>query len=152
MKKMKRMFVAAIVLMAVVTAVAFSSVNALALMAEDGFAVPADAGLSRLLSSGDGSAVSLVDVGYEDVVYSSLNSYYVGEDRSSIDRSFPIYINSGTGLRFLDEEIWLVSAEVDLLRSYEGLYLSDGYTYNSDLGQADAEEFVLLTLQNKLLR
>ena len=150
MKNMKKMFVAAVALMAVITAVALNSMDTLAVMAEDGFAVPADSGLSRLLSSGDGPAVSLVDVGYEDVVYSSLSGYFVGEERASIDRSFPIYINSGTGLRFLDEETWLVSAEVDLLRTYEGLYLSDGYTYNSDLGQADAEEFVFLALQNKL--
>lgn len=150
MKNMKRMFVAAVVLMAVITAVALNSMDTLAIMAEDGYAVPADSGLSRLLSSGDGPAVSLVDVGYEDVVYSSLSGYYVGADRSSIDRSFPIYINSGAGLRFLDEETWLVSAEVDLLRTYEGLYLTDGYTYNSNLDQADAEEFILLALQNKL--
>lgn len=150
MKNMKRMFVAAVALMAVLTVVALNSMDTLAVLAEDGFAVPADSGLSRLLSSGDGPAVSLVDVGYEDVVYSSLSGYYVGENRASIDRSFPIYINSGTGLRFLDEETWLVSSEVDLMRTYEGLYLADGYTYNSNLDQADAEEFILLALRNKL--
>ena len=150
MKNLRRIFCVVVALMAVLTVVALNSVNALATLSEDGLAVPADAGISRLLTAGDGRALSLVDVGYEDVVYSSITGYYVGENRAAIDQNFPIYINSGTGLRFLNEEIWLVSAEVDLMRTYDGLYLADGYTYNYDLEQADAEEFILVALQNKL--
>ena len=147
---MKKLLVGFIVSMIVVTGVAVTTSRALTTVGEDGFAVPASAGISHALESGGEDAVDLVRVEYEDVVYSAWNGFYVGEERKAVDLAFPIYINNGAGLRFLNEENWLVSSEVDLLPTFEGLYLNDGYTYNGDMEQADAEEFVFLILSNGL--
>ena len=39
---------------------------------------------------------------------------------------------------------------MDLFRSYDGLYVSDGISYNADMTQADGGEFILLALSSGL--
>lgn len=147
---MKKLFMIGVLVMSLLTGVMLLSTTAIALLGEDGLAVPGSSGVARSLRSGEGETQSLVPVAYEDTVYSTLTGYYVGSGRTAIDRTYPVFINGGAGLRFLDEETWLFSADVELLQTFEGLYLSDGTTYNSDLSQADGEEFILLVLSNGL--
>lgn len=147
---MKRLFIVGILIMILLTGTMLLSTTAIARLGEDGLALSESAGVMNSLRSGDGDAVELVPVNYDDTVYSSLTGYYVGKARKAIDKAFPIFINGGAGLRFLDEEVWLFSVDVDLVRTFEGLYLNGGTTYNSDMSQADQEEFILLVLSNGL--
>lgn len=147
---MKRLFILGILTMSLLTGAMLFSTTAIALLGEDGLAIAESSGATQSLRSGTGDTLGLVPVNYEDTVYASLTGYYVGKERIAIDKSYPIFINGGAGLRFLDEEVWLFSADVDLLRTFEGMYLNDGTTYHSDMSQADAEEFILLVLSNGL--
>ena len=119
-------------------------------MEDEGFAIPADAGIARALTSGGSTPVRLAEIHRDDVIYKSLAGCYVGDKREKIDLTFPLYTNGGTGLRFLDEENWLLTTDVDLFRSYDGLYVSDGISYNADMTQADGGEFILLALSSGL--
>ncbi len=147
---MKKLFAAAIAIMCCATVAIVGASSAFCTMQEDGFAVPADAGIQRALAAGGGDAISLVKVNYDDVVYSSLAGYYVGEDREKIDVNFPLYTNGGNGLRFLTDENWLITTDVDLYQTFEGLYLREGLSYNSDMSRADEGEFILLAISGGL--
>ena len=149
---MKKLFIALIVAMCCVTAAVLGASRAFGIMNEEGFAMPASAGIVQSLAGGGSSEpISLVKVQYEDVIYSSLTGYYVGQDRQQIDLTYPLYTNGGAGLHFLGDDVWLITPNVDLYQSFDGLYLSNGATYNSDMTQADeGEEFIFLALSNGL--
>lgn len=119
-------------------------------MNEDGYAMPASAGVAQSLSAGGGAPVSLVKVQYEDTIYSSPTGYFVGDDRRQIDAAYPLYTNGGTGLRFLSDDKWLITSDVDVYQSFEGMYLSEGVTYNEDMSKADEAEFIFTMLPNGL--
>ena len=147
---MKKLFAAAIAIMCCATVAIVGASSAFCTMEEDGFAVPKDAGIQRALAAGEGEAISLVEVNYGDAVYSSLTGYYVGEDREKIDVNFPLYTNGGNGLRFLNDENWLITTDTDLYQTFEGLYLREGLSYNSDMSRADEGEFILLSVSGGL--
>ena len=149
---MKKLFIALIVAMCCVTAAVLGASRAFGIMNEEGFAMPASAGIVQSLAGGGSSEpISLVKVQYEDVIYSSLTGYYVGQDRQQIDLTYPLYTNGGAGLHFLGDDVWLIMPNVYLYQSFDCLYLSNGTTYNSDMMQADeGEEFIFLALSNGL--
>ena len=147
---MKKLFVALIAVMCCVTAAVLGASKVFGIMNEDGFAMPASAGIAQSLSGGGGAPVSLVKVQYEDTIYSSLSGYYVGEGRRQIDMTYPLYTNGGAGLRFLNEDKWLITSDVDVYQTFDGLYLSDGVTYNNDMTRADDGEFIFVMLPNGL--
>lgn len=147
---MKKGFIAIILLLCCVSAIVLGTTSAFGTMEDEGFAIPADAGIARALTSGGSTPVRLAEVHRDDVIYKSLAGCYVGDKREKIDLTFPLYTNGGTGLRFLDEENWLLTTDVDLFRSYDGLYVSDGISYNADMTQADGGEFILLALSSGL--
>jgi len=149
-KGIKYVFIGCILLMAILVAALFGSTKELGVLGEDGYAVPDPSIILESLRDGRADVQGLAPVNFDDTVYSSISGYLVGEKHTKIDKDYPIYINGGAGLRFLNEENWLLSADISLLRSYEGMYLNDGTTYNSDMTQADAEEFILLALPNGL--
>lgn len=136
--------------MCCVTVVILGAGSAFCTMEEEGFAVPADAGIAKALAGNGGDPVSLVAVQYDDVIYSSAAGYYVGKDRKKLDITYPLYTNGGTGLRFLNDEHWMITTEADLYQTFEGLYLREGLSYNADKTQADDAEFILLALSNGL--
>lgn len=147
---MKKGFIAIILLLCCVSAIVLGTTSAFGTMEDEGFAIPADAGIARALTSGGSTPVRLAEIHRDDVIYKSLAGCYVGDKREKIDLTFPLYTNGGTGLRFLDEENWLLTTDVDLFRSYDGLYVSDGISYNADMTQADGGEFILLALSSGL--
>ena len=136
--------------MCCVTVVILGAGSAFCTMEEEGFAVPADAGIAKALAGNGGDPVSLVAVQYDDVIYASAAGYYVGKDRKKLDITYPLYTNGGTGLRFLNDEHWMITTEADLYQTFEGLYLREGLSYNADKTQADDAEFILLALSNGL--
>lgn len=147
---MKKLLVFCVAIMCVLVLLMTLSFEALGVIGEDGLAMPADSHVLQSLRTGDGEWQPLVAVGSEDEIYATPISYFVGKERTAMDKDFPIFIRSGAALRFLNEENWLISADVSLLQSYAGLYLSEGYTYDEDMRQADIEEFILLQLPNGL--
>ncbi len=146
----KKLFIAIIVLMCAITLAVILASGAIGVVEQDSYAIPSAAGIGSMKPGEDYEPLLLVTVNYDDELYSTITGYFVGADRQKIDASFPLFLKGGNGLRFLDEEVWLITTEVELYRSFEGLYLSEGYTYNSDMTQADDAEFILASLSNGL--
>ncbi len=147
---MKKLFIAAIILMFGITVAVFGARSVFGTIEEEGYIVPSSAGVSQALA-GEGSVpISLVPVTYDDVVYSTLTGYFVGEDREKVDLTYPLFTKGGTGVRFLGEDNWMITTDVDLYQTFDGLYVSEGISYNRDMTQADDEEFILLALSNGL--
>ncbi|MDD6160132.1 MAG: hypothetical protein PUB51_03250, partial [Oscillospiraceae bacterium] len=116
-------------------------------LGEDGFAVP-QGSLSGQLRSDDASGVvSLLKVEMGDAVYTRAigsNGYFVGEEKTAISSGYPLYTRDGQVLYFLDDSLNMVTQGWDVLGSYDGLYLSDGVTYNADNTQADLDRVLLV--------
>lgn len=150
MKKTKILLIILALLMVVVTAVVFTNVKQIAVLGDEGYAVAGSAQVKQSLAKGYGEEKKMVKVNRDDIVYSSVLGYFVGTEKTAIDKTYPVFANNGITVRFLNDENWLVSDEVNLLQTYEGLYLNDGYTFNQDNSQADLDEFILLALNNGL--
>lgn len=115
----------------------------------DGYMFPENT-IASDLSNSSSSTVSLIEVSANDVIYSSFTRDYLYEENITVDLDYPIYSNGGRTIRFFDNEFWLVSNEIEILESYDGLFINDGHTYNDDLSLADGDEFILVPLSNGL--
>ncbi len=150
METIRKIFAIAISIICIFTAVVLFSSSVFAMIGDNGYAVPASSGIVQILTNKDKEPVSLIQVDHEDTVYKKVTGYFVGEEREEIDIAFPLYVNSGVGLRFLDEENWLITPEVDIYQTFDGLYVNEGVSYNSDMSRADEETFIFLTLSGGL--
>ncbi len=146
----KKIFAIAISAICIFTSAVMLSSSVFAMIGDDGYAVPASSGILQTLSKREGDPVALVPVTHDDTVYKKALGYFVGEDRDEIDVTFPLYVNGGVGLRFLREDNWLITPDVDVYQTFDGLYVNEGVSYNSDMSRADEEEFIFLMLSNGL--
>lgn len=84
-----------------------------------------------------------------EYIYTRGNSYYLGEEKkSTIDLSFPLLINGGSGVWFVDESSTLFDINYDEYTTYRALSVSDRLSYNPGGDQADATEFLFAGLRN----
>lgn len=119
---------------------------------EDGYVVEEE--LSDALKNGVSDPVSQDEVGLYAVsawqkVYSRLGSYYVGEEQQKFQKTYPEFLGSGSGVRFLDDGSTLIGEDmVTRLQVYDGLRLNNGNTFGEDGMQADVENFILTSLAN----
>lgn len=95
--------------------------------------------------------LDLISISSEDEVYIKGNNTYVGTDKQLVNTYFPMFTNGGSSLKFYDGATVLIANDFTLLRSFNGMSLSDGTSYNQDNAQADGEEFILATLSNGLM-
>ena len=66
---------------------------------------------------------------YKRQVYSRLGSYYVGEEQQKFQKTYPEFLESGSGVRFLDDGATLIGEDmVTRLQVYDGLRLNNGNT------------------------
>lgn len=123
----------------------------LGILGSDGYAL-SDNTIGKILKSEDYSAKKIepVEVKASDEVYKRLDSYYVGSNKVNIDADYPVFINDSSALLFLNNDAKLVTSDFDKLGTYNGLYLSNGISYNPDKQRADNEEFILTKLSNGL--
>ena len=115
----------------------------------DGYMMPENH-ISSDLSSGNAEPVILVEVEPEDLIYSSFLNDYIYESNTKIDLDYPLYSNDGRTIQFYNQDFSIVSNEMNILESYDGLFINDGHTYNQDLAMADSDEFILIPLANGL--
>lgn len=116
----------------------------------EGFAMPSSANVNRNITSSEGSYVDLTPVKDDDEIVTLLGKTFLRVNRQSIDLTYPIWMNDFAGLRFINDEIWLVTDELEPLTSFEGMYVTEGNTYTVDKVQADSEEFILVRVGNGL--
>jgi len=85
-----------------------------------------------------------------DIIYKRSGKYYLGEDKIPISKAYPLYINNATTTMQLDGSSELVTDDFEFLKSYPGLYIIDGKSFNPDFERAYREEFILQSLSNGL--
>lgn len=121
---------------------------------EDGYVVEAE--LSDALKNGVTDPVSQDEVELYAVsawqkVYSRMGSLYVGEEQQKFQKTYPEFLESGSGVRFLDDEATLIGEDMTTrLPVYDGLRVNNGNTFGEDGIQADVENFILTALANGL--
>ena len=116
----------------------------------EGHVIESGQNVESILSQGESESINLHKLECDTMIYSSMIADYDYNTKTAIDLSYPMYMNNGAALNFLNGNYTLVSDEFRLLDTYSGLYLADGNTYNEDLSQADSDAFYLVALENGL--
>ena len=119
-----KLFIGMAALLAAVSVVAVLATGSFSTVNEAGYVMPASSDVDRALTTGDGGIVKLVSVEKDDTISSTLGNFYLDNGRVGVDITYPLWTRQGAGLRFLTGETWLVSTRVELLRTYESLYLA----------------------------
>jgi len=84
-----------------------------------------------------------------DYIYTRANSYYLGEDKKTqIDLSFPLLVNGGAGVKFIDDSSTLFDVYYDEYSTYASLAINNRIAYNPGGGRADADEYLFAGLKN----
>ena len=139
--------ISGVLLVAILLNVGLTGFQVMAYLAEDGYAV-AQGSVTELLQREDTvPVVDMIQVNMGEALYTRAfgsNEYFVGENKVSISDGFPVFTRSGQVLYFLNNETNFVTSEWNKLNTYEGLYESDGVTFNADSSQADLDEILLV--------
>ena len=146
-------FLAALVVAAVLLTLGLTQFTQAGYLAQSGFAVSGDE-LGRLLKSGETGNVCLASVDMGDALFVrslSRNTYYVGDEKTEINAGYPVFAREGQLLYFLDDSLSMVTENWEVLGTYEGLYLSEGTTFNADRQQADIDRVLLVKVDGGYL-
>ena len=113
---------------------------------DEGYAVPQDKLYAALNNDSILESIALVPVSAGDVIYTRAmggKDYYVGESKTPVSSSYPVFARNGQVLYFIDDSIALVTSDWDVLGTYDGLSLTNGITFNTDNSRADIAEILL---------
>ena len=146
---MKKLIVLIVALLGC-TGIAFAFKPSITYVVNEGNVVESGQNISANLAQAESDSVKLHKMEADTMIYSSLLKSYDYNTKTAIDLSYPMYVNNGTTLNFLNGKYTLVSDEFQLLDTYNGLYLANGNTYNEDLSQADGDDFFFVALENGL--
>lgn len=100
----------------------------------------------------DRKLVTLQQYQAAEPLYSRGNRYYLGQEKTQLDISYPFYVNSGTSLYFMTDQTKLITSDFAVFDSYNGLFLSDGKAYTGQDGNteqlvpADEEEYIMTSI------
>ena len=95
-------------------------------------------------------AYELLRVDEDEPVYQRGFDLYVGEGKDKIQGDFPFFTNDGNAIMIMQDTPVLYNTEFDEVSTFQGMYLSDGISFNYDKTQADEDEFLFLKLKNGL--
>ncbi|MCR5145498.1 MAG: hypothetical protein K6B67_09420 [Lachnospiraceae bacterium] len=112
---------------------------------DDGYAVPAEQVERFLYADPDtkitDDRVELCKFKADGQIYSRGDSFYIGEDKAKIDLKYPMYINSGEGIRINHNEGSLYDLGFNPRETIPGMAVIGGVAYNSGGERADATTF-----------
>ena len=143
-----------LIIIAAIAGAALLQMKEITQIYEDGYVVTGE--VNDVLKNGmsdpaNQETVSLYGVSSYEKIYSRLGSLYVGEGEEKLNKAYPEFLGSGSGIRFLDSGSTLIGEDMTTrLQTYDGLRLNDGNTFGEDGMQADVENFVLTGLINGL--
>ena len=84
-----------------------------------------------------------------DYIYSRGNSYYMGEGKKTkVDLSFPLLINDGAGVWFIDDSTTLFNTKYERFSTYRGLTVSERVSYNLGGERAADDEYLFAGMKN----
>lgn len=119
----------------------------------DGYLISQDEISKKLFADSLDTEVAdykLTPFSVSDIIYKRSGKYYLGEDKIPISKAYPLYINNGTTTMQLDGSVELITDDFEFLKSYPGLYIIDGKSFNPDFERAYRDKFILQSLSNGL--
>lgn len=96
------------------------------------------------------SAIEAVPFSISDIVYQKSGDLFVGEEKTSVNEAFPLFINNASTVMTLTDKPSLITSDFVYTKTYCGLYVNDGISFNPDMERAYREEFMLMDLSNGL--
>lgn len=109
--------------------------------------------LSKNLVKGSGpeqKEYQLKKVSRDEPVYRRGSNLYVGQGKDKIEGDFPFFTNDGNAVMIMKDDPVLLDQDFQEARTFQGMYVSDGLTFNFDRSQADEGSFLFLKLDNGL--
>ena len=86
----------------------------------------------------------------DEPVYQNGFDMYVGQGKDKVEKDFPFFANEGNAVMIMGETPVLVDAQFEEISTFQGMYVSDGLSFNYDKTQADDSRFLFLKLENGL--
>ncbi len=119
----------------------------------DGVAVTGDEMLRSL--TGDNpeetnAILSGVEFLTSDTIYERKGKLYLGENKVPIQTAYPFFVNNQTAVFCLTDSVVAVTEDFEYVSTYQGLYISNGISFNQDMERAYREDFLFLQLSNSL--
>jgi len=98
----------------------------------------------------DSAKVKASAFSMSDIVFQKLGRFYMGEEKTPVNDSYPLFINNSSALLNLMDRSSLINDDFEFAKAYSGLYVNNGITFNPDMEKAYREEFMLMALDNGL--
>ncbi len=124
-----------------------------AVLESEGVAITDDSITRNLLqdqSAEDGLTVDAKAYEMSEMVYVKNGRLFLGEDKLSMSSAYPLFVNDGSTLYCLSDSIVAITEEFESVPTYQGLYVSEGISFNQDMERAYRENFLFLELMNGL--
>ncbi len=150
---MKKIIILAVVIVAVLAFALFNQLASLGVLEEDAYAVTDDLITKNLKSDTVDPAQSTIELkkfSALDEVYKSASQIVLGEDKTAVNQSFPLYVKNTSAILTVGGDSKLINSEFNSVDSYYGLYISGGTSFNADGQLADFDDFILLSMPNGL--
>lgn len=122
---------------------------------DTGYAIK-DTGVASMLMReiGDEKIVKnqdMCDFSIFDWIYKRGSSYYLGEEKKvAIDIDYPLYLNDGATIKFVQNKGKLYDQNYETMEIYEGLMVNNGVSYNPGGERADACDYIFYGMTNGL--
>jgi len=94
--------------------------------------------------------VEALPISISDIIYEKSGNLYVGDEKKPINSTFPLFINNASTVMTLTDKASLITNDFTYTKTYSGLYVNNGITFNPDMEKAYREDFILLDLANGL--
>lgn len=95
--------------------------------------------------------ISLHGVESNDKIYVKKDEYYVGEDRTKINKTYPIITNNGNSINIITDLGQLITDEFIEYETFPNIFLTNGALYQgSTRERLDDNNYILYRLSNNL--
>ena len=83
-----------------------------------------------------------------ETLYKKGGRVYIGEEKKKLVMALPLFMNGGKAVYCYDDGILAITNQFEFVETYQGLYISNGISFNQDMERAYRETFLLLQLNN----
>lgn len=143
---MKKPILFAVVILVVLLVINLSAMRVFGYIQEDGYVVTSEE-LKKVMDMPEQTG-TLTTVQTMDEILTRFDGYFINSGKNKLNTDYPLLLEGGQSVRFFNEKASLISNEFYVLPTYDGLYLSNGHSYNTDKSLADADEFIFARLNN----
>ncbi len=149
---MKKIVIFAVTIIAAVVFMQLFQFKPMGIIDSDGFVISNESIRKNLTDKNlnTSKVIEPVEIKSSEKIYKRFGKFYLGSKKDLIDLSYPLYVNDSAALMCISDKSDLITEQFEKVKSYNGLYVSNGHTYNADKELADGQEFILVHLSNDL--